>query len=84
MRGSVVRVLLNVLLMGSIVWLPWWTMLVAAIVLVARYRAYEVIFWGAVIDLLYGTSIAFLSTLACAALLLAGELIKPRLVFYDG
>ena len=86
-QRSIVRIALNLLLMGSIAWFFWWVSLACAVVLVARYRAYEVIFWGAVLDFLYGTSavlaMPFLSTLVFTVCLLVAELIKPYLVFYD-
>lgn len=82
-----VRVVLNALLLLSVAWFPWWVSLVVVIVLVSRYRAYEVILWGGMIDLLYGSTASvgmpFLSTATFALLLALAEVIKPRLVFYS-
>lgn len=51
------RVILNILLALSIMFLPWWISVVLAFALLFLYAAYEVLFWGLVMDMLYSAPI---------------------------
>jgi len=83
------RLFLNLCLLVSVFLFPWWLSVAFMGLLLITARAYEIIFWGFIIDLLYGASIPrfmnvpFVFTLGSAALFCLVEYIKPRLVFYQ-
>lgn len=83
------RLFLNICLFISVCFFPWWITIGFILLLLATARAYEVIFCGFIIDLLYGVpvpgfmNVPFLFTLLSGFLFLIVELIKPHLVFYE-
>ena len=51
------RTTLNILLAASILFLPWWISIVLAFSLLLLYSAYEVLFWGLIMDMFYSAPI---------------------------
>jgi hypothetical protein len=82
------RLLINVALGLSIIFLPWWIATVLVLVLLLYCDGYEVIVWGLVADGLYAVpapalgSFEFALTAGWTALLCASLVIKPHLIFY--
>lgn len=87
-RNIIVRVFLNVALAVSLVLLPWFVSLPFALVLLFRFRAYEILLWGVLADALYGAPVSVLGglpiffTLIFTLLFVAVEYSKRFLVFY--
>lgn len=82
------RILLNALLFFSILFLPWWFSILFALVLLFGFEAIEVLGWGLLIDILYGTPLTlffnftFIFTLLFLTLFLVTTHLKQRLIFY--
>ena len=82
------RIVMNVALAASILFLPWWFTVLLAVAHIFMFQAYEIIVWGFVADTLYGTPIAlyynieFFSTLLFAVLVILVVSFKRRLIFY--
>lgn len=53
----ITRIALNVVLVSSILFLPWWFSIAAAATLLFAFSAYEVLFWGLFADALYSAPI---------------------------
>jgi len=87
-RRNLIRFLLNVLLFASVIWLPWWAVVLCALPLLFGYRAYEVLVWGVLADMLYATpvlvfaNLPLLFSMLFLLLFLAAEYSKRFLVFY--
>lgn len=82
------RIFLNGCLLVSVLFFPWWLTIAFALLLVVSVRAYEILFWGFLLDVLYAAKlpdffgIPILFTLCFGFIFIAVELIKPGLVFY--
>jgi len=82
------RIMLNLSLLVSVLLLPWWISALVALVAVLMYRAYEVIFWGFVFDVLYAwplpalANVSLVATTAAVAMFLLAEYSKRFLSFY--
>lgn len=83
------RVVFNILMFGSILFLPWWVTIIIAIGFLFKFRAYEVILWGVFADVLYSSAvisfsnIQFLFTATFVVFFVLAYFIKKRLMFYD-
>jgi len=75
-------------MLSSILFLPWWFSILFALVLLFGFEAVEVLGWGLLIDILYGTPLTFffnftfIFTLLFLLLFLSTYYLKKRLVFY--
>ena len=84
----VTRISLNILMVSSILFLPWWLSILFALVLLFGFEAVEVLGWGLLIDILYGTPLTlffnftFIFTLLFFVLFLSTQYLKRYLVFY--
>jgi len=84
----VTRISLNILMVSSILFLPWWLSILFALVLLFGFEAVEVLGWGLLIDILYGTPLTlffnftFIFTLLFLTLFLVTTHLKQRLIFY--
>ena len=84
------RLIANVILFASLLFLPWWITIVIALIAVFVYNVfYELILWGVVGDLLYGAGVAsfyaltsFLST-GALVLFLTAQYLKEKIRFYN-
>ena len=84
------RLLTNFILFGSVLFLPWWVMIIIGIVALFKFNAfYEIVMWGLLADLLYGADVAlfynfglFLS-LGVLLLFIVIEFLKSRIRFYQ-
>ena len=82
------RIVMNVALAVSILFLPWWFTVLLAVAHIFMFQAYEIIVWGFVADTLYGAPVAlyynveFFSTLLFAVLVILIVPLKHRLIFY--
>ena len=83
------RIILNILLGISVLTLPWWLSLLIILVMLFLYRAYEVLAWGFIADVLYGWPLpaffntSLLITFSVVLLFLVAEYVKRFLVFYQ-
>jgi hypothetical protein len=83
------RIIFNVLMLGSILFLPWWVTVIVAVGFLLKFSAYEVILWGVFADVLYSSSvisfynIEFLFTIGAVTMFIIGYFIKKKLMFYD-
>jgi len=83
------RIGLNILMVSSILFLPWWFSVLLALVLLFGFEAVEVLGWGLLIDILYGTPLTFfynftfIFTLLFFILFLTTTYLKKYLVFYQ-
>lgn len=81
------RVLLNIGVLCSIFFLPWWSTLLLIVALFTIAQPYETLFWGLLYDLLYSYVGAhlfpFWGTAFVAACLITAPLIKRRLLLYE-
>lgn len=84
------RLVLNILLFLTILFLPWWFVLLAALALLIVFDAYEILFWGLFIDALYGNpstfilfSFEYVFTIGFLAVLIISFIIKRKVIFYD-
>lgn len=75
------RIIFDLLLLGAIFYTPWWVAALLAFVcvfLIPRY--YEILVFGLLVDLLYGTSVSTLygmvGTVGAVALFFTGEFAK--------
>ena len=84
------RIFLNTLLLWSVLFLPWWVSVFFMVSLLVLWKAYEVLFWGFLIDVTYGASvpsygtIPLIFTLLSVLLFIAIEFSKKRIIFYTG
>jgi len=82
------RILLNLLIFSSILFLPWWMTLFVVLVLLFALEAPEVLVWGLFIDVLYSVPLVlffhftFVFTFLFFVLFLFTKYLKKRLVFY--
>jgi len=85
----VLRVIFNILMLGSILFLSWWVTAIVAIGFLFKFRAYEIILWGIFADVLYGASvpsfynIEFLFTIGAIVFFILSYFLKKKLMFYD-
>jgi len=83
-----IRILLNGILAGSILFLPWWTTVLMVAAFLFVFDAYEVLAWGIVADSLYAVpteaffGIEFFTTIIFTVLFVVITLLKKRLIFY--
>ena len=83
------RIFLNVCVFLSILWFPWWVTIGFLLLLLGVSRAYEVLLWGVLLDVLYGAplpdffGVPLFFTLLCTLIVVVVEFIKPTLVFYE-
>lgn len=83
------RIILNILLGVSILTLPWWVSIFFILTMLFLYRAYEVLAWALVADVLYGWPLPalfntpLLFTILVTFLFFAAEYGKRFLVFYQ-
>lgn len=83
------RFFLNSSTFISVLFFPWWFTIGFILLLLVSSRAYEAIFWGFMLDALYGAPVPrfmdfpALFTIVLAFLFLTVEFIKPSLVFYE-
>jgi hypothetical protein len=83
------RVIFNILMLGSILFLPWWVTAIIAVGFLFKFKAYEVILWGVFADILYSSpapsfyNIEFLFTIGAVVFFVLTYFIKKRLMFYD-
>lgn len=86
MRGE--RLLLNIMLLISVLFFTWWISVLVGLLLLFRRNAFEVVFWGFLMDVLYGVSLpAFwgfplVMTSLFFVLYLVSVVLKQRLIFY--
>lgn len=82
------RLLINILLVPSILFFPWWVSLALGVLLLVKDRAYEVIVWAFVFDTLYGTAyipffgLQFIATLLFFILFFLSIAVKRRIILY--
>lgn len=80
------RILFDIVLIFCIFIAPWWIPLIAAVIILVRYNAYEVLLAGLVMDALYGAPIAgwygieFIFTLLLLVLVVSWYLLSPYLI----
>lgn len=85
----VFRIVFNILMFLSVLFLPWWVTVIVAMVFLSKFKAYEIIFWGVFADILYNASvpsflnIEYLFTITFIVLLIISHYLKRRLMFYD-
>lgn len=83
------RIVFNILMFLSVLFLPWWVTVIVAMVFLSKFKAYEIIFWGVFVDILYSASvpsflnIEYLFTITFIVLLIISHYLKRRLMFYD-
>jgi len=76
------RILYNIVVLLSILFFPWWIFALVMILFVALVRVpYEILFWGLLIDSLFGSELYVFTWGASIALILS-IFIKERLLFY--
>ena len=86
---SHLRIILNVLMFGSVLFFPWWFTIIIAICFLFAFNAYEVLFWGLLADILYGVSttnffgIRFIFTIIFTLFFIGARILKKRLAYYD-
>ena len=78
------RAVFTVLLFLSVLVAPWWVPSLIALVLVVRYRAYEVPIAGVLMDILYGIPqgyfYGYLLTIVGVLIFVCAELLKRELL----
>ncbi len=85
---NLLRVTINIVLLASILFLPWWVSVAIMVFLLALYRAYEVFLWGFLMDALYSgpvplyLNIPILFTIMSVLLFIVIGVSKQRLIFY--
>lgn len=84
----VIRIILNISLLISILFLPWWVSILLGILILFLYKFYEIIIWGIFADSLYASidgffGIQFIFTLTFTFLFLISILMKKRIIFYN-
>lgn len=83
------RIIFNIILGLSILFMPWWLSVGLGILMIAFIRnPYEILVWGLFMDSLYGfsgTDFFFIGTFTWAAViaLLISIFLKERLLFYN-
>lgn len=83
------RIIFNVLMFGSILFLPWWVTVIAAIAFLAFFNAYEILFWGLFADILYSApvpdflNIEFIFTIIFFLFFVGAYFIKKKLILYN-
>ena len=83
------RILLNIGLFISILFLPWWVSLCLGLVLVVYYVAYETILWALFYDSLYSAPLPeyygflYVATLLFFVLVILSVPVKKKMIFYD-
>jgi hypothetical protein len=74
---------------GSLLFLPWWFTVIAAIAFLAYFNAYEILFWGLFGDFLYSASVTeffnfqFIFVSLFTLLFIGAYFLKKRLIFYN-
>lgn len=53
------RIIANIFLCASILFLPWWFSILAVLCMLLFFDAYEVVVWGLFADVLYGAPLPF-------------------------
>jgi len=82
------RLLLNALIALGILFLPWWTVVLFVLALLVVCEAWEVLLWGVVFDMLYGSPVpfygdlTFIFTIVFMTLFVFVGVLKRRLIFY--
>lgn len=83
------RVIFNILMLMSVLFLPWWVTAIIAVGFLYKFRAYEIILWGVFADVLYSSSvisfynIEFVFTIGAIVFFILSYFIKKKLMFYD-
>jgi len=83
-----VRIALNIMTLTSVIILPWWVSVIFILVLITRYRAYEILFWGFLLDILYSSPIpsllntTLLFTIISLVVFILADITKKHLIFY--
>lgn len=82
------RIIFNLLIFTSILFLPWWFTVIIAISFLFMFTSYEVILLGLFADILYSSSvpsffnIEFLFTIVFIILFIIVYFVKNKLIFY--
>lgn len=81
------RIILNILLFASILFLHWWVSIFIALILLVLHKSYELVLWGIFADSLYSSvdglfGIQFIFTLIFILILLISIPVKKRVIFY--
>lgn len=85
----ILRIFLNIFILTSILFFPWWITLGIVLILLAIYNAYEVIVWGVFADALYSIplveffNIQFIFTITFVLLLVISSFLKKKVIFYN-
>ena len=88
-QTQTLRVILNIALFVSVLFLPWWLSIVFMVILLVFYTAYEIVFWGLAIDMLYSAPVPLFAnfvlifTVFSLLLFVSAEILKRRLIFYS-
>ena len=83
-----IRVLIFLALLASSLFLNWWITTSIVLVYLFLFNAYEVIFFGLVLDSLYATSvpvffgIEFIFTILFSTLFVLTYFLKKKLIYY--
>jgi len=83
------RILINISIFLSALFLPWWITLIFILLLVFSFIAPEILVWGFFIDVLYAAPVApflgfeFIFTFFFLFLYFVAHYLKKRLVFYS-
>jgi len=77
------RIILNLILLLSVLFMPWWVSVVLALFLVFYLNNfYEIVIFGFVMDALYGTG-QFYFIIGALVMFAAVYLFKSRVRYYD-
>ena len=86
---SALRIILNILIAISVLFLPWWVSAILALILLLLYTAYEVFFWGLAIDVFYSAPIGaffgieFIFVILFTVLFIFSRYCKKWFMFQD-
>jgi len=87
-RALITRVILNLTLLISVLFLPWWVSIFFAVVLLVFFEAWEIMVWGVVFDALYSSPAPisfggeFVFTILFVSFFVVAGILKKRLIFY--
>ena len=85
---AISRIVFDLLLFVSVFLAPWWITCLIAVLILARFSAYEVVFAGILMDALGGAptekmyGIEFVFTIIMVVMVVLFILVKPRLIAY--
>lgn len=83
------RISINILLLISILYFPWWITIAIALLLLVLHNGVELLFWGVFADSLFGTQllyfydIQYLFTLLFFSLIFIAMYLKKKVIFYN-